>query len=341
MKYSVRSVQSYPAYSVVTLRPKEGGGMWFEPGQYVTISADGILATPTRCFSIISSPHDIDLQLAFRVSGGVTRAVSQLHITDRVSVQGPFGDFVIGHSNRPIVMIASGIGITPFLSMLRQLATEKSRRQLVLLTTNRSVASIPFHNEIRSLIAQMPNAQVGSFVGDGDEGVISGQIDEAVLRKAHAVVGDDAEFYLCGPANFSERTMRALREIGIPDEQVITEAFSRATKSPATTFLIRNVVMGSALGFASIAALITGVDMIATHNKAEAAYAKTHPNVLSAAKVSATTNDGSATSGTSTTPTPSSSASTATAPSYTKQPIQSYNTPSTNYYYSPPVSSGS
>lgn len=344
MKYTVQNISNYQAYSVLTLSPSEGNGLWFEPGQYVTISADGILATPTRCFSIVSSPHDTVLRLAFRVSGDVTQAISRLRIDDSVSIQGPFGDFTLSRANTPVVFLASGIGVTPFMSMLQQLIAERSRRPVIVLASNRSIASTPFHAELRQLIAQLPNGRIAFFTGDRAEGAIQSQITKEVLAQTKGAVGEAAEYYICGPATFSYRISKDLAHLGVPEEQVISEIFSQASNSVASRQLIRKVVYGSVLSFASLAALITGVDMIVTHNKAEAAYAQAHPAALTtASNTPAATQNTSAdsTSGNSSTSSGSSNTTTTTpSPSY-YTPTQTYAAPSSNYYYSPPVTSGS
>lgn len=325
MKYSVSTVHNYQAYTLLTLRPTESDGLWFTPGQYVTISADGLLATPTRCFSIVSSPNETELQIAFRVGGKVTTEVSRLRIGDSVSIQGPFGDFVLEETSRPLVLIASGIGVTPFISMLRYLVQQGSTRPITILTTNRTVASIPFREEIEALTEQLPNAQLAFFVGDSGEGVISGQISARTLRAVADSADPNTLYYVCGPAQFDGRIQQSLREIGVPERNIRSEAFSQSTSTPARYSLIRRVVYGSAFGFAALAALITGVDMLATHEKAEAAYAAAHPSVRS--NESESSNAGADTN------------SSDSSSNYSQVP-QSYSVP-TSTYYSPPSSSAS
>ncbi len=336
MKYSVQSVDNYQAYTVLTLQPAQGSGLWFEPGQYVTISADGLIATPTRCFSIISGPQDAHLQLAFRVEGAMTKTISRLRIGDSVSVQGPFGDFVLDASTRPLVMLASGIGVTPFISMLKQLVANDSRRQILILCTNRTKASTPFMDEISNLVAQLANAQAVFFVGDDAEGAVQGRITETTLQKVIDNVGRDAQYYICGPAVFDKGIQWNLRDLGVRDSDVHSEAFSQSSPSPNRNILATKVAIGSAFGFATLAGLIAGIDMIATHNKAEAAYAAAHPSTQSLTPTSSSTDGASSPTTVPTTdPTPSTNTQTYT------QPTQTYSTPSTNYYYSPPTTHAS
>src|ERR1019366_8414409 len=84
----------------------------FYPGQYAAISFYlGSRPSPTRCFSIVSSPRDKYLQFAIRISGDFTTAASLLQPGDKVKVTGPYGQFTIDPEyDDSLVFIAGGIG---------------------------------------------------------------------------------------------------------------------------------------------------------------------------------------------------------------------------------------
>src|ERR1019366_1337257 len=108
----------------------------FQPGQYAAISYEinGRKAA-TRCFSIVSSPTEQDiLQFGIRIRGHYTTALTGIKQGDKVSVAGPFGGFVFDvSSDKQSIFMAGGIGITPFIRIMRYNAKLNSDNNITLL----------------------------------------------------------------------------------------------------------------------------------------------------------------------------------------------------------------
>jgi len=166
---------------------------------------------------------------------------------DLISIGTPQGHFVLNTmSTRPIVLLAGGIGITPLLAMLRELAVCETTRKIVLVAAMRHHRDHPFRNEVAGLVRRMPNLTVhvrySEHPEDADEGPTPdsyGLVDEALL---HGLVpAPDADVYLCGPGPFMNAMDRILAALGVPDAHVRFEAFGAATierrrkEAPATT----------------------------------------------------------------------------------------------------------
>lgn len=268
MKYLVQQIDDQSTYSVLTLKPADNQQkIDFEQGQYVAISAAGFIATPVRCFSIVSAPFEAQLQLAFRIDGKFTKAAAHLPIGTEVDVLGPFGEFTPPPENRPLVMLAGGIGITPFVSILRQMVHEKDMRPVVLLASNRSVASTPFYDEIKQLIAQLPNARFALYTTAPSKETQAGRINEEVLRQVKVYLGDTAYYMICGPDAFSSAMMQLLVQLGINESDSITEAFSQASSSRASRSLVGQVIAWSGLGLAVSSLAILAIDFANVYRK--------------------------------------------------------------------------
>ena len=80
-------------------------------------------------FSLVSAPFEDELVIATRMrDGAFKRALGSLNDGSRVQLEGPFGSLTLHNDRtRPAVFIAGGIGITPFMSMLRQATSDSSR----------------------------------------------------------------------------------------------------------------------------------------------------------------------------------------------------------------------
>jgi ferredoxin-NADP reductase len=285
----------------------------FYPGQYAAISFKrGLRPSPARCFSIVSSPNDTKrLQFAIRVGGRFTSAVARLRPGDEVRVQGPFGDFVVdeGYDKR-VVLLAGGIGITPFISTLRYMAETRSSLPVTLLYACRSQDDIPFLEELLTLARTNPRLQVLFFVKDGRRKarmagprLVAGKIDDEWIEHITDDEYQDSTYFLCGPKGFMKGLGRSLAKQGVPPHRIITESFAQANAPAfggkmsiqALTYALSAAVL--LLGIGGVAALDLDQHLVRQTNATATQPAATNAG-------SGTTNqDGTSSSTTGTTPT--------------------------------------
>lgn len=195
----------------------------FIPGQYVSVEIASLaeLSVPLRChdFSIASSPaNPSQISLAFRVSGSAFKtALLELPIGGEVTVSGPKGVFTLPvDTDTPLVFVAGGIGITPFLSMIR-FATESASPQVIkLLYLNTKESTTAYRDELGALAKQNPNFTFEEFLG----------ITSSETFVAPVAAFKDSPWYIVGAPAMVERVQDILRGFGILDEQVRTEEFS-------------------------------------------------------------------------------------------------------------------
>ncbi len=233
----------------------------FQPGQYAAISYNrkGKPST-TRCFSIVSSPTDQHtLQFSMRVRGRFTTEISKLQKGDLVDVTGPFGGFVFDIANdQKAVFMAGGIGITPFLSMLRYLSALNATNDVTLLYSCATQDDVPFGDELISIQAAHPNLKVIFVIGKGptnllpEKQVATGYITAELLDKITGNSYHDRRFFICGPPFFMKPMAGLLTKQGTPSTYILTEAFTQS--SPKQTSILRswpaNIYALGAIGFA-------------------------------------------------------------------------------------------
>lgn len=260
--YTVGSIENYTSHTIVTLKADDGQIMDFEPGQYVTISAQkGVLSTPARCFSIVSAPGDEFLRLSFRRSGVFTDTISKLFIGDKVKLQGPFGSFFLDKTDQPVVMFAGGIGITPFISMLRGLINSGSTRKVTLVTSNSSPETTPFFGEVISMQHQLPSLETDLFFSKPTDGFKTGRVnDETIAEITNS--SPFTKYYICGPEAFGSSITKMLIDHGVNQENIISESFAQNEKTPSSSKIVRRLLIGSGVGLMSMFGAITAAEMI-------------------------------------------------------------------------------
>ena len=110
-------------------------------------------AGPTRTFTIASAPHEPDLMIATRMrDSAFKRFLAKAQPGAKLEMEGPLGLMVLHEdASRPAVFLAGGIGITPFLAMVRDAAKRELPHQLVLLYSNRRLQDAAFLAELERL----------------------------------------------------------------------------------------------------------------------------------------------------------------------------------------------
>lgn len=111
-----------PTVIEVRLASIAGSKLSYAAGQYATLSFPSVeRLRSNRPFSFVSAPTDNDVRFGIRIGGPFTRALSRLQPGDLAVVTGPFGRFTLDRATQAgIVLLVGGIGVTPFLSMVRE-----------------------------------------------------------------------------------------------------------------------------------------------------------------------------------------------------------------------------
>jgi len=182
-----------------------------------------------HAFSLVSAPYEDRLSIATRLRGSPYKeGLRALAPGAAVQIDGPFGSLVL-HKDaaRDAVMIAGGIGITPFVSILRQAAQQRVARKLVLVYSNRRAEDAAFLGELLALARDYPSLRVIPTLTQADPvppawAGRTGKIDGALLA------GIDAStpiYYLAGPPSFVEAMQAHLRSNGADEDAIRSEGF--------------------------------------------------------------------------------------------------------------------
>ncbi|SPL71587.1 benzoate 1,2-dioxygenase electron transfer component BenC [Acinetobacter stercoris] len=198
----------------------------FLAGQYVNVGIPG--CEETRSYSFSSKPGN-------RLTGFVVRNVPNGKMSDflsktakagdKMSFTGPFGSFYLRDVTRPVLMLAGGTGIAPFMSML-QVLEEKGSEQPVRLvfgvTHDFDLVAIEKLNELQE---KFPWFEYRTVVAHEDsqherKGYVTSHVDNEWLN------GGDVDVYLCGPVPMVEAVRGWLDKEGVQPKNFLFEKFS-------------------------------------------------------------------------------------------------------------------
>lgn len=215
---------------ILDLKPEEGEVFSFHPGQFVMLHLNNHDGTQWRKlpYSICSSPLEKKhIQLCFKIYGEFTQRMAKLEEGEVVEISGPYGRFTF-HENpmESVVMLAGGIGITPFMSMLRYVTVKNLPNSMLLLYGNQTPHDIAFRNELYELETKNKNISVVYTVDQAAPGWRgeTGFINVSMLEKYCSPL-NGKYFFLCGPMAFVETMKKILLACRINKDYVIIEKF--------------------------------------------------------------------------------------------------------------------
>ncbi len=206
----------------------------FKPGQAIDlILTDPSLNSETdrHTFSVVSAPFQNELIVATRMrDSGYKRVLRHLAIGAAARIEGPFGSLTL-HNNRtrPAIFIAGGIGITPFMSILRQTDKDQLPYRLVLLYSNRRPQHAAFLEELQELETTYKNFKLVATMteesrSDSHWNGPIGSIDDALIKSVNADL-ENPIYYLVGPPRMVEAMRETLHRIDVDDDDVRSEDF--------------------------------------------------------------------------------------------------------------------
>jgi ferredoxin-NADP reductase len=235
--------RSEVAERTMELRFDKPAGMTFKAGQFMDLTLIDPPETDaegnTRGFSINSAPDDPELIFTTRMrDSAFKRVLRTMALGTEMKVEGPFGNLTLhNNASRPAVLLAGGIGITPFRSIVRRAAHEKLPHRILLFYSNRRPEDAPFLDELGELARENPNftfvptmnRMSGSHLPwAGETSSIDRDLVEKYL-KLDASAGTELGppiYYLAGPPAMVAGLHAMLNEAGVDDDDIRTEEFT-------------------------------------------------------------------------------------------------------------------
>jgi len=210
-------------------------GFEYEPGQTIDLTlinpiemdAEG----PVRTFSLVSAPHERELMFATRMRDtSFKRALKNAPPGMELAWDGPYGSFIMHrNASKPAVFLAGGIGITPFMSMLKHATHAKLPHQIYLFHSNHTPEDSPFLTDLTEFAKQNPNVHYiptmtnmnkSSRPWDGERGFV----DKKMIAQ-HVSDLSTPIYYTAGPAGFVTAMRKMLIEAKVDEDNIRFEEF--------------------------------------------------------------------------------------------------------------------
>lgn len=205
----------------------KGDAVEYKPGQFalLTLIRKGEKPEP-HPFTVASSPTSWGLSFSVKAVGDFTSVIKDAHPGDKAVIGVPYGTFSFTlHDALNLVFIAGGIGITPFMSMLRYMVDRKMERNVLLLWGNKTEADIAFKGELEEMYRVLPSLKVVHVISNQpDYPGLKGHIDTQLLQK-YLPDYDNAQFFVCGPPSMMESIIKQLKGLGVPKKRIHFEKF--------------------------------------------------------------------------------------------------------------------
>ncbi|HJS00838.1 MAG TPA: FAD-binding oxidoreductase, partial [Flavobacterium sp.] len=158
--------------------------------------------------------------------GMVSNALHQLKIGDTLNVSAPAGNFSLQNADTPLVLISGGVGVTPLLSML-ETNKKTTKNKTVWIHGCRNNAVHAFKETIETIDKESDWLETYIFNEEVDtsieSSIIKGRVDLEKCKEA--ILLENANYYLCGPAPFIKAHYEALVGFNIDKANIFYEEF--------------------------------------------------------------------------------------------------------------------
>ena len=218
--------------TLAIVEPKEG--IIFKPGQYIQLEIPKYKLSRIpefRAFSMASFPEEnqkVELYVGLVEKGIVSTYIHDyLKERDELIMRGPFGDFYYRDSDREILMIATGTGLAPIMSILRYIRKENIPKKTTLFFGTRTEEDLYCVEELEDLEKQLSNFTFVPTLSrapddsqwEGERGRVTVLIDKYIPQ------GANLDVYICGNAEMVESCLEILNEKDIPLDQIYFDKF--------------------------------------------------------------------------------------------------------------------
>ena len=233
-----------PNVKTFRLIDSSGGKLPFNylPGQFISLTVIPNGVPINRSYTMASSPTHRDyceITVKHEERPGVSHYLhTQVHEGELLQLTTPSGKFTFTENDGDsIVLIAGGVGVTPFMSTIRYLTDRSWKKDIYLLFSCKNEAGIIFREEIGYLQKRYPNLHVMFVLSQPDKPdtpYITGRVTKEIITKLVPEI-TKGRIHICGPEPMMDAVKQMLNELEVPKENVKVELFASPPPAPPTS----------------------------------------------------------------------------------------------------------
>jgi len=206
----------------------------FTNGQYVAVTLDipGTAHKHTRNYSLSDSNDKDYLRLSIKKEEGAPEGIGSNYIHTHIGIDSvlsigmPSGEFVLKQTEKPIVFISGGVGVTPLLSMFKEASKQQNNITFIQCVLNSTTQAFDFElsklSGNASRFVKVFSAPLSSDIL-GENHDYHGFFSNEILKDLG--VSNESHFYFCGPTPFMANVLRILKAFNVKNEYIHYEFF--------------------------------------------------------------------------------------------------------------------
>jgi predicted ferric reductase len=196
------------------------------PGQFTFVRfRSKSLPSEEHHFTISSAPSDSELRMTIKSVGDFTSLIPKLLKGDGAWIDGPYGVMTNAGMEGPQVMVAGGIGITPFMSMIGEMRNQVRPPKVRLVYINKSQKEVAFRRQLKQWERQYRWLTIDWFLTqEKRRGYMEGRPDNTSWKKVVKQMGG-AYWMIVGPEPMQKEVIATISGLGVERERILTELF--------------------------------------------------------------------------------------------------------------------
>lgn len=210
-----------------TLTLKSEKTFLFKAGQFCFLRLNKDKLYARHPFTISSSPKEDELRFTVKLKGRFTKALSGLKRGEEIIIDGPFGIFTIEDCDKDLVFIAGGVGITPFMSIIKDKIENNKTQNIILLYGSKTKEDVIYKEQLDNIkkdwfkkVYILSDDSSFSETREYETGHINEEIIEKYVRNIN-----NSLFYICGPELMKNSIGTTLNKLKVKKRNIVVEDF--------------------------------------------------------------------------------------------------------------------